>query len=305
MCTRGWKRFEANFGGEPSGHILTTDRSTTGDGCLTAVWLAVSLVTSRRRKTDWMPVFTPVPQVLKNVRFDGGKPLENAAVQDVIVAPRDQQGRLRLPRGWKGDGVIASLRNRPAVQHVKRLGVPVVDVSIMVQKEDWFARLATDDQSRGRLAVEHLRSRGIEHFACYSPPIGRYAAARSHAFRSAVEASGGHCAMYSAADGESCGWLTNYTKAKQWLATLPKPLGVFAADPYPARQLVEICGTASIRIPEQVAVISGDDDELLCNIATPRISSVELASHRIGESAASMLQRWMDGTRAAPAGHID
>ena len=51
----------------------------------------------------------------------------------------------------------------------------------------------------------------------------------------------------------------------------------------------------SIRIPDDVAVLSGDDDELLCNVATPQISSIELASHRIGETAAKLLKRLMRG----------
>lgn len=89
--------------------------------------------------------------------------------------------------------------------------------------------------------------------------------------------------------------MTNYTKARQWLAKLPKPLGVFAADPYPARQLIEICATAAVRVPDEVAILSGDDDELLCNVASPQISSIELASHRIDETAAKLLDRMMRG----------
>jgi len=213
----------------------------------------------------------------------------------LLIAPRDGQGRLRLPKVWDGHGVIASLRNHPMVRHVKRLGIPVVDVSMMIKKDDWLARVATDDQARAELALEHLRSRGLENFACYAPPIGRYSDVRSDAFQSAVEASGSTCAMYASDDEDASGWLTNYTKARQWLAKLPKPLGVFAADPYPARQLVEICAAASIRVPDDVAVLSGDDDELLCHVASPQISSIELASHRIGETAATLLQRLMNG----------
>ena len=213
----------------------------------------------------------------------------------VLIAPRDEQGRLRLPRVWNGHGVVASLRTRSMIRHLKNLKLPTVDVSIMAKEEEWFARVATDDHARAKMALEHLRDRGLEHFACYAPPIGRYSDVRSHAFQAAVESAGYTCATYSSDDEDAVGWLTNYTKARQWLAQLPKPLGIFAADPYPARQLVEICAAASIRIPDEVAVLSGDDDELLCNVASPRISSIELASHRIGQTAAELLQRLMNG----------
>lgn len=212
----------------------------------------------------------------------------------ILIAPRDQQGRMRLPAIWNGHGVIAALRNGSAVRHVMQLQRPVVDVSSTMKKEDGLARVTTDDHARAELAVEHLRSRGIQHFACYAPSIGRYSDVRSTEFRSVVEAAGFQCAMY-AHDAKGSGWLTNYTRARDWLAKLPRPLGVFAGDPYPARQLVEICSMDSIRIPDDVAILSGDDDELLCNVASPRISSIELASHLIGDSAAKLLQRLMDG----------
>lgn len=215
----------------------------------------------------------------------------------LLIAPRDHQGRLRLPKGWQGNGVIVSLRNQASVRHVRNFGLPVVDVSMMVPKHDWLGRVATDDQARAAMALQHLRDRGLQNFACYAPPIGRYSDDRAKAFRQLVQQAGFECAMYRSRDEESSGWLTNYTKARQWLAKLPKPLGVFAADPYPARQLIEICATASIRVPDDVAVLSGDDDDLLCNVASPHISSVELASHRIGDTAARLLERLMNGAR--------
>ncbi|MCC9642428.1 XylR family transcriptional regulator [Rhodopirellula sp. JC740] len=214
----------------------------------------------------------------------------------VLIAPRDSQGRLRLPKVWKGDGIIASLRTTSSVQHVKNWRLPVVDVGIMVPKYDWLARVATDDTARGKMAFEHLRDRGLTHFACYAPPIGRYSDIRSEAFAAAVHAGGHECAMYEATPDDAAGWLTNYSNVRRWLATLPRPLGIFAADPYPARQLIEICSFDSIRIPDEVAVLSGDDDELLCNVASPQISAVELASHRLGETAAGMLARIMNGS---------
>lgn len=211
----------------------------------------------------------------------------------LLISPRDSQGRIRLPRVWNGNGVIAALRNAAMVNHVKSLGLPTVDVSTVTRKEKAFARVATDDDARAELALEHLRSRGLESFACYAPPIGRYSDRRSLAFERAVEGAGFSCSMYR--EDEGGGWLDNYTRVRQWLWKLPRPLGVFAADPYPARQLVEICATDGIRVPDEIAVLSGDDDELLCKVASPQISSIELASREIGQTAARLLQRLMNG----------
>ncbi|MDM4013917.1 AraC family transcriptional regulator [Roseiconus lacunae] len=212
-----------------------------------------------------------------------------------LIAPRDHRGLLRVPKVWRGHGVIAALRNRASLQHVKKLGVPAVNVSGILNNESWLASVRTDDRRRATMAAEHLRSRGIQHFACYAPEIGRYSDIRAREFKAAVEQLGCHCSLYDGA--ETAGWLTNFDRVGQWLERLPRPLGVFAGAPYPARQLIEICSILGIRVPDEVAVISGDDDDLLCNVAFPQISSVELASHRIGKIAADILQRLMNGGR--------
>ncbi|QDT14731.1 AraC family transcriptional regulator [Alienimonas californiensis] len=213
----------------------------------------------------------------------------------VLISPRDARGALRLPRVWSGHGVIAAMRTRATVQHLRALRVPVVDVSNTLAKEPWFARVTTDDRVRAEMAVDHLSGRGVRQFACYAPAIGRYSGVRAREFRACVEARGFPCATYLGEDEPGTGWLTNYTKVSEWLADLPRPLGVFAADPYPARQLAEICATNGVRVPDGVAILSGDDDELLCHVASPQISSIELASRQIGETAAEILQGLMDG----------
>ena len=172
----------------------------------------------------------------------------------VLIAPRDPQGRMRLPKVWDGDGVIAALRNRNAVRHVRNLGLPVVDVSAALSKEHWFARVTTDDRARAELALHHLLQRGLKHFACYAPSIGRYSDARANEFRSLVESSGFRCAMYTQS-AEVTGWLNNYTRVREWLSDLPRPLGVFAGDPYPARQLMEICDLDNISVPDEIAIL--------------------------------------------------
>jgi phosphoglucosamine mutase len=73
-----------NVGGEQSGHMILLDHATTGDGTVTALQVLSQLVESGKKASEMLHLFEPVPQLLKNVRFAGGKPLENAEVQAVI-----------------------------------------------------------------------------------------------------------------------------------------------------------------------------------------------------------------------------
>ena len=86
-----------NAGGEQSGHMIMLDHATTGDGTVAALQVLAALVTSGKRASELLHLFDPVPQLLKNVRFAGGKPLEHARVQAVIAeAEASLNGKGRL-----------------------------------------------------------------------------------------------------------------------------------------------------------------------------------------------------------------
>lgn len=86
-----------NVGGEQSGHMIMLDHTTTGDGTVAAMRVLASLVRSGKPASEILHLFDPVPQLLKNVRYDGGAPLENATVRQVIAeAEAELQGKGRL-----------------------------------------------------------------------------------------------------------------------------------------------------------------------------------------------------------------
>jgi phosphoglucosamine mutase len=86
-----------NVGGEQSGHMILLDHATTGDGTIAALQVLAALVKSGKRASELLHLFDPVPQLLRNVRFSGGKPLENEHVRRVIAdAEASLAGRGRL-----------------------------------------------------------------------------------------------------------------------------------------------------------------------------------------------------------------
>ena len=86
-----------NVGGEQSGHMILLDHATTGDGSVTAMQIIAALVESGKKASELLHLFDPVPQLLKNVRFSGGKPLDDPAVQSVIAeVEAELEGRGRL-----------------------------------------------------------------------------------------------------------------------------------------------------------------------------------------------------------------
>ena len=86
-----------NIGGEQSGHIILADHSTTGDGLVAALQVLAALVESGKPASEVLAQFDPVPQLLRNVRFNGGAPLEQKSVkQRIAEAEAELSGRGRL-----------------------------------------------------------------------------------------------------------------------------------------------------------------------------------------------------------------
>jgi phosphoglucosamine mutase len=86
-----------NVGGEQSGHMILLDHATTGDGTVAALQVLAALVRSGKRASEVLHLFDPVPQLLRNVRFSGGKPLENTTVKAAIADAEAQlNGKGRL-----------------------------------------------------------------------------------------------------------------------------------------------------------------------------------------------------------------
>ncbi len=74
-----------NVGGEQSGHMILLDHATTGDGTIAAMQVLAAMVRTGRRASELLHLFDPVPQVLKNVRYESGDPLAAQSVQDAIA----------------------------------------------------------------------------------------------------------------------------------------------------------------------------------------------------------------------------
>jgi len=83
----------------------------------------------------------------------------------------------------------------------------------------------------------------------------------------------------------------------EWLRRLPKPLGVMAANDTRGRQVLEACRAHDLHVPNEVAVIGVDNDELLCQLSSPPMSSVETGARQLGYAAAAQLDTIMQGRK--------
>ncbi|GAA4421169.1 DNA-binding transcriptional regulator [Bremerella cremea] len=219
----------------------------------------------------------------------------------LLIDPRDNEQRPALPDGWQGKGVIARLSSRQQVEQIRRRRLPAVDVDDVYESITGIGRVNTDEDARAEFALDHLLARGFTQFAYFAPPSHRYSTRRGEAFQQAVLERGYRCDNYRPGyrAGRKMSWGEQQRRVTRWLNSLPRPIAIFAVDAYHARQLAEVCHFSSIRVPDEFAILAGDSDELLCEVSYPPLSSVSVASEKIGYEAAAMLHAMLEG-EAAP-----
>jgi LacI family transcriptional regulator len=158
-------------------------------------------------------------------------------------------------------------------------------------------QVALDEISIGNVAANHLLECGLRNFGYFGPPWGGPTSGQEGGFRQALQHLSHEVAVcYVRPSGENPigGTFASPKHVRQWLAKLPKPAGVFAPNDIWALWLCGICKQEGFKVPEDIAILGAGDDELMCELARPSLSSVAIPAERIGYEAAAMLDRLMN-----------
>jgi LacI family transcriptional regulator len=206
---------------------------------------------------------------------------------------------------WDGDGIIARIENPAIAEALRPLKIPIVDVSAarLIPSLPWFE---TDDGAIAHLAAEHLLERGFRHFGYAGDNRFNWSKWREEHFVNSLRAAGYPCSVFPAraptrkprqSDEE-----TNELAA--WIRDLPKPVGVMACYDFRGQQVLDSCRRIGVAVPDEVSVIGVDDDELLCELSNPPLSSVIPNTYRTGYEAAALLDEMMAGRRIKGETHL-
>jgi LacI family transcriptional regulator len=204
-------------------------------------------------------------------------------------------------RGWKGDGIIAALNTPAEAASVKELKVPVVNISGTLEHTP-VPRVSLDNRLVGKLAAEHLIERGFREFAYYGLRNVAYSRERGETFEARLRESGFSCApllMRPTYRAKGLTWHDQQRRLVKWLERLPKPVGLFAVTDYRAREVLDACPQIGLRVPQQVAVIGVDNEEVICAHVQPQLTSVARNNQQEGYHAATILDQLIHGTANA------
>jgi LacI family transcriptional regulator len=201
---------------------------------------------------------------------------------------------------WKGEGIIARIQTRRMAKELAACKIPVVDV-LGVVPDLPFPLVHVDNGAIARMAAGHLLERGLRQFGFFGIEGENWSQQRYVDFCASVATVQRDVPIYQL-PRDATGlrsWERAENKLARWIAALPKPVGVMVCSDQRGPQFLEACRRAGASVPDEVAVIGVDNDEPLCEVCLPPLSSIEASHLSVGYQAAALLDGLLRG-RAAP-----
>jgi LacI family transcriptional regulator len=212
------------------------------------------------------------------------------------------QAVLRPLAQWNPHGIIAHLDDAKVARAILKLGKPVVDTACMI-KGLKVPTVDVDHVAVAQLAADYLLARGYRHFGFFGSDLVLYPQLREASFRRTVEQAGFKvraCHIeYRPHLPHRTNWKSVYSQVQKWLKELGKPVAILADHDVAAHDLADMCLVLGLRVPDDVAILGVDNDELECQLAFPPLSSVAIPAERIGFEAARLLDRMISGKHVA------
>ncbi len=213
-----------------------------------------------------------------------------------IISAQDTMGFEPVRQDARYDGIIALVHSRAHAAELRRMAPVIVNITSR-RGRCGLPSIWPDHEFIGAAAAEHLMARGLVHFAFCGDRTKLYSRLRKGAFLARLAAAGRTAAVCEDVliPETSEQWDAAQCRLEAWLRTLNRPCGVMAVDDGRAAELTVAAGKLGISVPGDLAILGVNDDDLICYLTDPPLSSVRLGGYRMGEEAARLLDRLMDG----------
>ena len=195
------------------------------------------------------------------------------------------------------DGII--MREGPFLGDILKLRIPAIVSNYATEHIPGITNIVSDHEAIGQMAAQHLIDRGFRHFAFCGYSDLFWSTRRCQGFERGVTTAGFGVNLYR--PPKVCGrvWKKEQPFVMDWLRALPKPIGLMACIDERSQQVAEACKKASISVPDEVAIVGVDNDEMICTLSSIPLSSVAISADKGGYEAAALLDALMRGRRPA------
>ena len=209
----------------------------------------------------------------------------------------EAMGNLSLKHAMSADGII--MREQKNIEPLIKSGIPIVIACYSTEDFD-VPTIRTDDEGIAAAAAKYYLERGYESFAFVGYDGMFWSDNRKTAFARILEEAGYKCEIYHQPKiKKQRVWEQEQKTLSEWLKKLPKPVALMACNDDRAQQVLATCRLAGLAVPEEVAILGVDNDEFLCTLMHPPLSSIGLSNEIAGYEAASVLDRMIHGEKLA------
>lgn len=225
--------------------------------------------------------------------------LDETGGWSVFLEPRDlESGAPPWLRGWRGDGILSRTANPALARALKAASVPIVELRSrrLLPRAPW---IGVDNRALGETVASHLLERGYRHFGLLALDHEDFFRERCADFVASLRRRGFSCDVHPGAE-HPAGWEAQQRSLARWVRGLPRPAGLMACTDQLGFWLLDACARAGLSVPGEIAVVGVENDDALCAMARPSLSSVALPTERIGAEAVRTLDRLMRGRPVPP-----
>lgn len=227
-----------------------------------------------------------------------------ARANDWVLAhcPADPESSRDCPLKWSSmaswqiDGLIIALTESSQLKKLRHLKIPTVNIAGDTLMGSTIPAVAPNSRMIGRLAAEHLINLGIRNLAYHGVEGRFYSSLRWQGFNQMAKEAGlkaeKFCVGHTIRDAL---WNERHERLRNWLSSLPRPVGLFAVHDYRALIAMSACRDIGLRVPEDVAIIGADNNLMVCNFSVPTLSSIAIDGYRLGQEASKLLRSLLEG----------
>jgi LacI family transcriptional regulator len=194
---------------------------------------------------------------------------------------------MKWAKNWKADAIVAQLSDLD-IGVLRDLNIPII-VQNYRDRIPGVCNLTGDYVSTGSMAADFFINKGYTNFAYYGVSEPVWSRERYAGFSDRLALKGFDVHTFFEFSPIKDAWAQNSDAIGAWLQSLPKPVALFACDDYYALHISETCKISDIAVPDEIAILGVDNDELICNISSPPLSSIMIDSENGGYMAGRVL----------------
>jgi LacI family transcriptional regulator len=212
----------------------------------------------------------------------------------------EKSRELEILQAWGADGIIADQKGHKLNCEVPEIVFGVACEKFMPAKNLHITlpSIITDNAKVAKIALDHLIDRGFRRFGFCGFDDMDWSRQREECFLNEVQSRGYECHLYKQPKAKFQKlWNNEKPILVDWLKSLPKPIGMMACSDDRGLDVIEAAKVASVQIPDQIAIIGVDNEEVFCSLSEPTLSSIALNTEKAGFEAASLLHKLMRGEK--------